>query len=282
MNTTVETEILAALAKAGLHVRSFARISKLRLTETGRVAYRIDHEHGIVKARLLEDERAARDLAVFRNELGDAFVPVIFRHGRVLIEDWIEGDALPDIPEPPHLVKAGALLGEMHARLTIAGRALHEVRPTADHLLAAEMGLRIAAATGALEEDIAARLELALQRLDPLQTTYGLVHLDFCGDNMVIDRAGRLRVVDNERIRLDSLGYDLGRTWYRWALPPQEWNYFCTAYASRVPFPKPLDSLRFWKIVAAAGSAELRLRAYPEKADVPLECLRTLAAEEIS
>jgi hypothetical protein len=280
MNASVEIEIQAALKKAGINFRSFVQISKFRLNETGRVTYRIDHEHGTVKARLLEDERTARDLVAFRSELGDAFAPVILRHGRVLIEDWIEGDALPDIPEPSHLAMAGDLLGEMHARSTTAHCALHEVRATTDHHLAAEKSLRIAVATGALEEEAAAKLERALQQLDPLQTTYGLVHLDFCGDNMVIDRAGKLLVVDNERIRLDSLGYDLGRTWYRWALPAREWDYFCIAYASRVPFPNPLNSLRFWKIVAAARSAELRLRAYPEKADVPLRCLRNLAARE--
>ena len=280
MNAPVETEILTALEKAGIHLRSFVQISNFRLTETGRVTYRIDHEHGTVKARLLEDEQTAGDLFAFRRELGDAFAPVIFRHGRVLIEDWIEGDALPVVPEPSHLATAGALLGEMHARSAIAYCALHEVRTTADHRFAAEKALRIAAAGGALEEAIAARLEQALQRLDPHQTTYGMVHLDFCGENMVIDRAGRLRIVDNERICLDSLGYDLGRTWYRWALPARGWDYFRIAYASRAPFPNPLDSLHFWKIVAAARSAELRLRAFPEKANVPLRCLRTLATGE--
>jgi hypothetical protein len=87
-------------------------------------------------------------------------------------------------------------------------------------------------------------------------------------------------VVDNDRIRLDAFGYDLARTWYRWALAAPEWDCFCRAYASRVPFPNQLDSLRPWKIIAAARSVEFRLRHYPEQTDVPLSYLRALAAEE--
>ena len=124
------------------------------------------------------------------------------------------------------------------------------------------------------------RLDRALQRSYPPQAACGLVHLDFCGENMVIDRRGQLGVVDNDRIRLDAFGYDLARTWYRWALTAPEWDCFCRAYGSRLPFPNPLHSLQFWKIVAAARSAEFRLHHYPEKTDVPVRCLRALAAEE--
>jgi thiamine kinase-like enzyme len=273
-------EILAALEQAGIRVRSFVRISKLNSAYTSRDAYRIDHDRGTVKARRLEDETTACKLAMFGSELPDAFAPILFRHGRVLIEDWIDGDALPDIPEPHHLATAGAILGELHARSAIAHHTLHEMRSTADHLLATQKCLRILLTTRLLGEEDAVRLERALQRLDPLQDTYGLIHLDFCGENMVIDRAGRLRVVDNDRMRLDLLGYDLGRTWCRWSLPAPEWDSFCLAYTSRQPFPNPLGSLHFWKIVAAARSAELRMRLYPERIDVPLRCLRALAAAE--
>ncbi|MGD0010249.1 MAG: aminoglycoside phosphotransferase family protein [Terriglobia bacterium] len=280
MNPSLEPEILAALEQAGIEPRSFVRISSLRPADTGRCTYRIDHDRGTVKARRLEDEATARDLAAFRSELPDAFPPVIFRQGRVLIEPWIDGEALPDVPEPHHLATAGALLGELHATSRLGDRMLHEVRSTADHRLLAQKRLRIVVAAGALGEEEAARLERALERRDPLRATFGLVHLDFCGENMVIDRTGRLRVVDNDRVRLDALGYDLARTWYRWALPAPEWEAFCLAYSSRLPFPSSLDTLHFWKITAAAQSAELRLHAYPEKAFVPVKFLRALAAEE--
>ena len=133
---------------------------------------------------------------------------------------------------------------------------------------------------GVLGDDDVARLEHILQRCDPLQDTHGLVHLDFCGENMIIDLTERLRIVDNERISLHSLCLDLARTWYRWALSELEWDIFHTAYRSRMPHLNSPDSLRFWKIVTITRSAELRLHAYPEKADIPLRYLKTLAAEE--
>jgi aminoglycoside phosphotransferase (APT) family kinase protein len=280
MNTFLETEILAALEQSGIHIRSFIRISNFHLTPNGRSCYRIDHDHGIVKARLLEDEPAAQQLAAFRRELPDDFTPLVSQHGRVLIEEWIDGNPLPDMPGHHWPAIAGAILGDLHARPTFGQSTLHEMHTTEDHHLAAQQSLRRIAITGALGEKDVARLERILQRYDPLQATYGLVHFDFCGENMVIDRAGRLRIVDNERIGLNSLCNDLMRTWYRWALPAPEWDSFCNAYTSRLPFPNPPDSFPFWKIVAIARSAELRLSAYPEKAGVPLGYLKALAAEE--
>jgi aminoglycoside phosphotransferase (APT) family kinase protein len=282
MSAPLEPEILAALGQAGLRARSFVCISNILSPEIDRTAYRIDHEQGTIKARRLENEPIACRLFELRRELPDAFAPVLLQHGRVLLEDWIDGEALPDIPAPHQLAAAGALLGELHARPTLGRRPLHEVRGTAHHHAAAEQGLRHVVATSALREDEAERLARAMQRLDPHQTTHGLVHFDFCGENMVIDRAGRLRVVDNERIGLDAIGFDLARAWYRWALPAPAWEDFYSAYAARLPFSDPLDSLRFWQIVAAARAASLRLRAYPERADVPIACLRALAAEAIS
>jgi thiamine kinase-like enzyme len=280
MNTPPEPEILAALEQAGICPRSFARISNLYSTSSERCTYRIEHERGTVKVRRVEDEATARDLAAFISELPEGFTAVIARHGRVLIEDWIEGEALPDVPGPHHLAAAGALLAELHAKPRLGDCYLHDECPTAYHHRLAQERLRIVAEAGALKEEDVVRLERALERWDPVWAIYGLTHLDFCGENMVIDRTGKLRVVDNDRVRLDALGFDLARTWYRWARPAPEWEAFCLAYTSRLPFPSSLAALRFWKITAAAQSAELRLRAYPEKAGVPINCLRALAAEE--
>lgn len=280
MNPPLEPEVRAALQHAGIRPRSFVRISNLYPTGTERSTYRIEHDRGIVKARRLEDEAIAQELAALRSELPEAFAPVILRHGRVLIEAWIDGKALAGVPGPHHLATAGALLADLHARPRLGDRKLLGVCSTANNHQLAQHRLRSVVAAGALDAEAAMRLERALERWDPLRDTVGLTHLDFCGENMVIDREGRLRVVDNERVRVDALGYDLARTWYRWALPAREWDAFCLAYTARLPFPSSLDSLRFWKIAAVALSAELRLHACPDQAGVPLNLLRVLAAEE--
>ncbi len=277
----VETEVMTVLESAGIRVKSITQISQLRLSEKRRATYRVDHEDGTVKARVMQDEQAAQKLVSYQRELGDAFAPVIGRQGRVLIEEWIDGTVLPDIPYRVHLEEAGAILAEMHAASTLSCSGSPGVRTTTEHLVLTDARIRILVKAGALEQEIAARVREVLQRLEPLQTTYALTHLDFCGENMVIDRKGRLRVIDNEHIRVDAIGYDLGRTWYRWALPAREWDYFCTAYADRATLPDSQEDLHFWKIIAAVTSAELRIRAFPEKASVPLECLKKLAEEAL-
>ncbi|HEX2965150.1 MAG TPA: phosphotransferase [Syntrophorhabdaceae bacterium] len=277
----LEAEVIAALESAGTRVKSVTQISQLHPSEKKRATYRVDHESGTVKARVMQDEQAAQESISHRYELWDAFAPVIARYGRVLVEEWIDGTALPDIPDRVRLDEAGAILAEMHAASILSHSGSPKVRTTVEHRVLTEGRIRILVEAGALEQEIAARVREVLQRLETLQTTYALTHLDFCGENMIIDRTGRLRVIDNEHIRVDAIGYDLGRTWYRWALPAREWDYFYAAYADRATLPSSQESLHFWKIVAAVTSAELRIRAYPEKANVPLECLRRLAAVEI-
>ena len=150
MNPPLEPEVQAALQHAGIRPRSFVRISNLYPTGTERSTYRIEHDRGTVKARRLEDEAVAQELTALRSELPDAFAPVILRHGRVLIEAWIDGEALPDVPRPHHLAAAGALLAELHAKPRLGDRKLHGVCSTAHQLQLAQHRLRTVVAAGAL------------------------------------------------------------------------------------------------------------------------------------
>jgi hypothetical protein len=281
MSEALDEEVAVALDRAGLCVRAFHRISKIRHPDTGRSVYRIDLQSGhTIKARRLQDEETARRLFEIRGELPDAFAPAFGRYGAVLLENWIDGKELGDArPSDAQLAEAGLLLAHVHATEIVAGRPVHDRRSTSAWREDAEAALRQILAAGAIEEQEASLIGGALERRDPGQAIFGLVHLDFCGENMVIDRAGRLRVVDNERVRVDALGFDVARTWYRWALPSRAWGRIRCAYAARMPFAEPLDTLGFWGVVAVARSAALRLRMDPGRAYVPLDRLRRMAAE---
>lgn len=280
--TAIEPDIVAALAEAGLHARSAVCISTIRSPEIDRAAYRIDAGDRIFKARRLESADVARQLARVRRELPDAFAPVLSRHGRVLLEEWVDGDTLPHPPDPRRLDEAGALLSGLHARRATGLRTLHDVQETTVHRAAGVSALGAAVTAGALTEHEATRLEAAMERFDPGVAIHGLVHFDFTGENMVVDRQGRLRVVDNERVGVNALGFDLARTWYRWALPAPDWDRFASSYAAGMPFSEPPDGQRFWRIVAVARAAALRLRVCPDRAGTPLACLRALAMESSS
>jgi hypothetical protein len=280
--THLEPDILRALAEAGLDARSAACISTIRSPEIDRVAYRVDAGDRIVKARRLENADVARELCVMRQELPDAFARVLSRHGRVLIEEWVEGEPLPHPPDPQYLAEAGALLSGMHARPTAGGRVVRGRHDTSVHRRSGVTAIGSVVAAGALTADEAAGLTITMERFDPGVAHHGLVHLDFTGENMVVDRHGRVRVVDNERIGVDALGFDLARTWYRWALPAPDWSRFALSYSAGLSHSEPIDDQRFWRIVAVARAAALRLRVCPDRAGAPLSCLRALAAESSS
>jgi len=152
------------------------------------------------------------------------------------------------------------------------------MRSTAPRRDDTERGLASIVAAGALDERAARTVQAAIARRDPGATLVGLVHTDLCGENIVIDRAGRLHVVDNERLSVDALGFDLGRTWCRWPLPPRQWELFRSTYASAARIEEPLASFGFWSLVAVVKSAELRLRLDRGRAHVPLDRLRRMAA----
>lgn len=282
MSSHLDPEISAALNYAGLRPLSFLCISNIQSPEIDRITYRINHTLGIIKARRLENETVVRRLYDLRRELPDSFVPILFRNGRVILEKWIDGHALPETPESGHLEAAGTLLGKLHAGNSLDCRPVHNVYSTAGHLVTAERSLRHLSEAGAIGKNEELRLSRQMHRLDPGRAIHGLVHFDFCGENMVLDNAGRLFVVDNERIGLNALGFDLARSWYRWALPEPSWEHFCSIYAKSLPFSEPLDTLRFWKFVAVVRAAALRMRVYPERAAGPIAVLNILASEASS
>lgn len=282
MSGPVEPEIAHALERAGLRARSVQPIARIRPAASGRSLYRIVLESGrSIKARRLDDETTARQLFEIRRELPVAFAPAFCRCGRVLLEDWIEGDELgDDCPSDAQLAEAGALLAQLHARPALAGEALLGWRSTHDWRKRTEQGLESLLAAEAIDAGAARAIGAALMRLDPQRAIVGLVHSDFCGENMVIDGAGRLRVIDNERLRVDALGFDLGRCWYRWGLPPRAWERFSSAYAAGLPLCEPLEHLGFWSLVVLVKSAVLRWQSDPERAHVPLGRLRALACAQ--
>lgn len=281
MSEPLNHEVAAALDRAGLRICAFHRISKIHSLDARRSVYRIDLESGhTIKARRLENEETACRLFEIRRELPHSFARAFARYGAVLLEDWIEGESLGNIPpSDAHLFDAGSLLAELHATRTVAGQPLHEMRSTAVWRNEAERRLCEICAVGALDEPDASLIRDALRRLDPKRAIFGLVHTDFCGENMVVDRTGRLRVVDNERVGVDALGFDVARTWYRWALPQPAWERFRSVYAARVQLTEPLETVGFWRLVAVVHSAALRLQVDRARVHVPLDCLRQIVVE---
>lgn len=276
---TIDYDVAAALEAAGLRARSWREVSTIRASAVRRSAYRIDLESGeTIKARRLEDAGTARRLFEVRQELPDAFVPAFMCHGPVLLERWVEGEILGSTPpSDAHLRQAGLLLAGLHATPAVAGQPVGRRERTAAWRDEAERGLGTVVEAGALDATVAAELRRILERADPGLATTGLTHVDFCGENMLLDQARRLRVFDNDRVGTSMLGFDLARTWYRWNLASPAWASFQAVYASGLSSMEALETLDFWGIVAPVKSAVFRIDADRARVDVPLDRLRRIA-----
>jgi len=266
-------QIEAAVRGLGRDVRRVVLLSPPDPRKRGRSTWRVAlAEGGSLKARVLESEAAARELVELRAGLEPAFVPALACRGPVLVEQWIEGELLAAGPSAARAAEAGALLGRLHARPVSGAPA---TVPTDRWRAQAENDLDLVLAAGELEPREARVLRERLARDDPGRAPTALIHRDFCAENMLVDPAGRLHVIDNEWFLVDAVGLDLGRTLHRWPLPPAARDEFLAAYRDSARHdPGPPD---FWILFSVLWSARIRLDQPPARRAEPLEAARRIA-----
>lgn len=285
--TEANTDILAAVADFGARASRIVPLNPEAKRIDARASFRVDLDGGtVIKLRRLETEAAAQQQQALRSAVPPAFAPVLGRFGKILIEGWIEGRPLPaGAPATEHLQAAARILAELHAVPEATGRPLPMRAPLgaiADEVLAY---LGELAAAGALPAGIAARLADRVRRTAPAAAGLTLIHTDLCGENMVVDPAGRLHVIDNEHFRIGPPGMDLARSWYRWGLYREDfdtaqWQVFCYTYTGAGGQAEALADQAFWRIAAVALSARLRLRMADPTLAEPIQCLIGIAAAD--
>ena len=270
------------LAGEKLSVVACTRISAFSPSRTVRHAYCVTLADGrIVKARRTLSETRARAVCDALSALDDdRLARVLVCRGAVLIEEWVDGAPLSTAAaQHGHLQQAAALLARIHAVGVVAGVLVRAEQPTARRRTETEARLAALAAVGALPPVDTDVLTDALRRCDPGCAQAGLVHLDFAFENMVVDPRGRLRMIDNEAMAVDAFDYDLARSWYRNAMAPQDWGRFEDAYRrSDGPGARDRSAALFWQIAAVVEGTVTRLDVDPERAAIPLERLRDMAA----
>ena len=275
MHPDLDEEVTAALASAGLGVRSVQNVTTMTFPGYSRATYRVALESGgTIKARCLVDEGTASQVFAARCGLPDVFVPVIGRYGRVLLEPWVDGRVVGPAPALSLLVAAAGQLAKLH-RQPLPPTCTPPEDGSAAWRRATDTGLQTLAVRSLLTAEQAANLQHEVARCDPRRLTIGLGHFDFCGENMIVDGGGHLRVIDNERIGAGPLGFDLARTWYRWGLPASAWKIFLDAYTAAAERHDAIGELPFWRIGVLVHSACLRLDM-TARAE-PVEALRRLA-----
>jgi thiamine kinase-like enzyme len=281
MRTTLalDERVAAALVRWGVRARNWTRISRHRGGPDTRVAYRLELGDGrALKARCCADEATARDIWQIHRHLSIPGLARLYaRDGPVLLEEWVEGTPLPRADATPeHVVAAATILARLHG-VELIGAAVARSMTAAERLAQARRDLALLAERGALPPGQVRTMRGVLGRLDPGVANIGVIHRDFCAENMVRGPDGRLCVIDNEGLAMGPLAYDLGRVWCRWPMPPAAWGLFLETYAAQRAQVLPDSGLVAWKLAATARSAALCLASDPGRLPEPLARLRELS-----
>ncbi|HEY2388549.1 MAG TPA: phosphotransferase [Candidatus Binatia bacterium] len=269
----------AALAALGATVIAAEPVTALALPGSARFAFRVQLDDGrVVKLRrVLRPEAAARAWRSIEGESDLPFPRVLARAGEIVVETWIDGEPPATPPPPAVLTDAARVLARLHAA-ALAEPDAPRREPTAAMLRQMRARLDELRERWLLDRALAEHLVDLAGRFAPAESAIGITHNDLCGENLVVDRAGMLWVVDNEAMDVGFLDYDLARTWYRWGLDAPSWAAFVAAYAAAGGAAPHESTAPFWRIAAVARSAVVRAAAAPPERDVALARLRALAA----
>ena len=271
--------VAEAIDLLGSAVVAAQPITALIVPGSSRFALRLWLADGrVVKLRRPKrPEKAARAWSHVQRLRDPPFPRLLVRTREILVEEWIDGASLGRAsPAATELAAAGRLLARLH-RTPLGDPAVARRKAPADLARATIARLAVLCERRLLADAVAERLTDAARRYAPAAARIALTHNDLCGENLVIDATGTLRVIDNETIDVGFVDYDLARTWYRWRLDAAAWASFVAAYVEAGGAKPVARRLPFWRIAAVAKSAVVRAAAAPADLEVALSRLRELA-----
>lgn len=271
-------ELVTAL---GGEVRSARELTRLVSARQRKASFRLDFADGRrCKARRFRTAESASSVLALSPLLEALpFSRILLARGLVAVEQWIEGVPmrLGEVSVEQAQV-AGALLGQVHAITKLPADLLAQVPAANSYADSIDPYLQELVVAGALEKATAARLHEAAIANQPGCLAIGLVHGDFCADNIVVDGEGDLFVVDNESLHLGALDYDLARCWARWPMSESVRAAFAGGYRS----VRGLDDFTlhgtFWAIKALSQSIAVHLR-HNKPCEPALEALLRMSCE---
>ena len=256
---------------------SATAISTLTSTTRRAAAFRFDVADGPpLKGHRLKTVTRAEMVHAILDRAGEGFPRVLARAGDALLLPWVEGRLLSlETPSPAMLRRCGQILGRLH-QLQTPPRPVTRPRTVADVLAVLREDVEYLAGCGALDPAHArAAVDLATAH-QPAGATTGVVHNDFCAENIVVDATGAPVSVDNASLTVGPHDADLARTWYRWPLPPREWTELMAGYREHRDPGAFREHFPFWALYVVAVSAAARVRGDMGGHAEPLDWLRRL------
>ncbi|MCC7010259.1 MAG: aminoglycoside phosphotransferase family protein [Acidobacteria bacterium] len=245
------------LAAHGLHVAREARLSSRAESPVSGLDL-VDGRR--VKMRLYPTAARADDVWRMLQVAGTTLPRPILRLGRCLVVEYVEGTPLDRLRTGASATGTARLVrgvGRLLARLHRAPAP--PVAPTT-YVNTRWLVTRVARAFRARallsEAEARALMRLAL----PTDTRTAISHGDPSPGNIVRTRAGRLRLIDEERLSLRPPAFDLARAVTSWPLTPTLERELLAGYAAAGgPVRAYLDNRTFWIATALATVGVFRL-----------------------
>jgi hypothetical protein len=272
------SDLLALIAERGVRLTRAFEVTRLRTPARNRGAFALDFADGLrLKARRLESCDEADRMVRLAALLGPGHARIVAWRGNSALFEWIEGPTLAALPAlPADLVRqCGSLLGSLHrvdsALAGIPGSDTSEIAAKIERVAALVRHTQAGAA------DLLRRAVDAAERARPPAGSLGLVHQDFCAENLVLSRGRGPVSIDDAALTIAPHDLDLGRTWYRWSMTRDERRQLAAGYAKHRSLAAFLAHFEFWAVAALLGSMSSRLKSRLPL-DVPLARLAALIA----
>jgi aminoglycoside phosphotransferase (APT) family kinase protein len=272
------TDLWGIIAAIGVPVVEVVPVTTIRWSGSPRASFRLTLADGqVLKGRRLRAPADVTRVAHLSSLLDPRyFPPVLAYRGCALLTRWIPGrPGSPSAWTSTRLRTCGRLQATIHRLHVSPGIAsLQQQAPDWTERLDRWLGELVA--RGALDTHTAREIYRLTALAAPATATAGVCHTDFCGDNIIITDVGRICVVDNEGITLDSLEFDLARTWYRWPMTPAQQRAYADGYGAHAHSARFAAHFLHWALLAVLDSAAYRVRAHAASARVPLDRLTEL------
>ncbi|MGE0702595.1 MAG: phosphotransferase family protein [Vicinamibacterales bacterium] len=259
MSRTLEESIRARLATHGFAIRRAVRLSDRGSSPV----FRVETMSGrTFKLRTFASASAAH--AVFQPLAAaeDGVLPrPLARFGRVLLTEFVDGPTVAHLwPRATAwdrraLLRATARLAQRLHELPAAGAP---VRPVSAYPRIIARAARALLRRAFLDLETSRRL-IAFEA--PVGTRSALTHADICPDNLIQQSPGCLRLIDEERLAVRPIAFDLARAVARWPLEPASEREFLNTYrAAGGDVAGFRDDRHFWLAAAFSTSVLYRLR----------------------
>jgi hypothetical protein len=284
------TDLAALVTAVGVPLVGAAPITGLPSARLRRATFRLDFADGrVLKGRRFDTLGDAERVEFLTRALGLRSLPRVWaRRGAALLEDWIAGVPLDRVaPSATEMCQAGELLGAIHAGAA-ARPALEPLPPAIEaprsvdaRRAATVRGIEALARLRLVTNSAAQRLRTAMDRHAPsdhgaARPQQGIVHRDYCAENLVLAPAGQLWVVDNGTLAVDAYDFDLGRTWYRWPMTGEQWGAFARGYRRHRATTRFAEHFPFWAIAVLVEAALFRHQVAATGAREPVRRLDAL------